>query len=191
MPEWQGSTITDPKVMRALAHPARIAIMEHLSATEVGATATGCARVSGLSPSATSYHLRELAKVGLVEEAPGRGDGRERVWRAALQSWRVDAGRSAAPEVRAAETTLVEAYLARELDRVRGWLRRAGDEPQEWYDAALLSESVLLVTADELAELNAAFLKMLEPYKKRRRSADPPDGARTVAVQYKSLPLET
>ncbi|WP_232075867.1 ArsR/SmtB family transcription factor [Phytohabitans suffuscus] len=38
--------------------------------------------MAGLSPSATSYHLRALARYGLVEQAPSRGDGRERVWRA-------------------------------------------------------------------------------------------------------------
>src|SRR5260221_7713240 len=73
-------TVRDPEVMRALAHPARLAIMEYLGGGNV-ATATECAQVCGLSPSATSYHLRELAKAGLIEEAPSRGDGRERVWR--------------------------------------------------------------------------------------------------------------
>ncbi|WP_442933752.1 ArsR family transcriptional regulator [Micromonospora sp. CPCC 205556] len=57
--------------MRALAHPARIAIMEHLSTREGGATA--CAEIVGLSPSATSYHLRASVKFGLVEQAPSRG----------------------------------------------------------------------------------------------------------------------
>ena len=75
--------ITDPQVMRALAHPARIEIMEYLASTGAGVTATECAEIVGLSPSATSYHLRELAKYGLVEQAPSRGDGRERVWRSA------------------------------------------------------------------------------------------------------------
>lgn len=64
-------TISDPQVMRALAHPARMAIMEHLGTLEGGATATECAEIAGLSPSATSYHLRELAKFGLVQQAPG------------------------------------------------------------------------------------------------------------------------
>jgi len=70
------ATIRDPQAMRAMAHPARLAIMEFLS-DGAGATATECAEVCGLSPSATSYHLRALARAGLVEEAPSRGDGRE------------------------------------------------------------------------------------------------------------------
>src|SRR5260221_5526260 len=74
--------ITDPRALRALAHPARIAIMQHL-ALEGPATATECADIAGMSPSACSYHLRALAKYGFVEEVPSVGlDRRHRTWRA-------------------------------------------------------------------------------------------------------------
>lgn len=181
-------TISDPQVMRALAHPARISIMEYLNTREDGATATECAEIVGLSPSATSYHLRALARFGLVEQAPGRGDARERVWRTVGQGWMVDAGRDAGPEARAAERTLVEAQAARDLERTRDWLRRVDDEPPEWYDAALLSDSLLLLTAEELVELNRAVLALVEPYRQRNRPS-PPAGARSVSVQYKAVPL--
>src|SRR4051794_8221064 len=82
--------VSDPQVMRALAHPARIEIVEHLSDTGQPVTATECAALVGLSPSATSYHLRELAKYGLVEQAPSRGDGRERLWRGTGTSVQID-----------------------------------------------------------------------------------------------------
>src|SRR5580704_15082466 len=59
--------LTDPKMMRALAHPARIAIWTHI-ALRGSVTATECAEVAGLSPSACSYHLRTLAKYGFIEE---------------------------------------------------------------------------------------------------------------------------
>jgi Helix-turn-helix domain len=58
--------LTNPRIMRALAHPARIVIWQHLG-LEGPATATECAAVAGLSPSACSYHLRTLAKYGFVE----------------------------------------------------------------------------------------------------------------------------
>lgn len=183
-------TISDPQIMRALAHPARLKIMEQLKATGAAVTATECAEVAGLSPSATSYHLRALAKFGLIEEAPSRGDARERVWRSAMSSWRIDAGRSAEPETQAAERALIEAFLAREVERTRDWLRRAADEPQEWYDAAMLADTVLLVTAEELAGLNAAVQQLLEPYKAWRRAADRPAAGRAVAVQYKAVPID-
>ncbi|MER6593545.1 metalloregulator ArsR/SmtB family transcription factor [Micromonospora purpureochromogenes] len=188
-PEQRRMTISDPQVMRALAHPARIAIMEHLSTREGGATATECAEVVGMSPSATSYHLRALAKFGLVEQAPSRGDARERVWRTFSHAWMVDAGQDAGPEARAAEQALVEAHAARDMERTRDWLRRAGDEPPEWYDVALFNDSLLLLTAAELAELNEAVLALLRPYRQRNRQADPPAGARSVAIQYKAVPL--
>jgi DNA-binding transcriptional ArsR family regulator len=76
-------------LMRALAHPARLALMAHLGHSGP-ATATECAGVVDLSPSAVSYHLRALAKAGLVEEAPGRGDGRERRWRRTEEPYQVE-----------------------------------------------------------------------------------------------------
>ncbi|MBM7492013.1 DNA-binding transcriptional ArsR family regulator [Micromonospora luteifusca] len=188
-PDTPRMTISDPQVMRALAHPARIAIMEYLNSREGGATATECAEIVGLSPSATSYHLRSLAKFGLVEQAPSRGDARERVWQVVTVSLVVDAGRDAGPAARAAEQAVVEAHAVRGMERIRDWSRRAGDEPAEWYDKALFNDTLLLLTADELAGLNEAVLALFRPYHARRREADPPPGARTVAVHYRTLPL--
>jgi DNA-binding transcriptional ArsR family regulator len=186
----QRMTITDPQVMRALAHPARLAIMEELGTSGAALTATEAAEVAGLSPSATSYHLRALARYGLVEEAPSRGDARERVWRSTVHSWQVDPGVAVDPETQAAEGALVDAYLSREVDRIRGWLARVADEPPEWASVALMSESTLLLTAEELATFNAELMRLIEPYKRRHRIANPPEGARTVAVTYKAVPLD-
>ncbi|MEV0425229.1 ArsR/SmtB family transcription factor [Micromonospora sp. NPDC049836] len=188
-PEQRRVTISDPQVMRALAHPARMAIMEHLGSLEGGATATECAEIAGLSPSATSYHLRELAKFGLIQEAPSRGDARERVWQAFSPSYYVETGQDADSEARAAELNLVDVHLARDSQRVREWIRRAPDEPREWYQAAWFSDTLLLLTAEELAALNVAVHGLLDPYRRRLRT-DPPEGARTVAVQYRALPLD-
>ena len=57
--------LSDPKAMRALAHPARLTILELLRA-EGTTTATRCASEIGSSPQAASYHLRALAKWGLM-----------------------------------------------------------------------------------------------------------------------------
>src|SRR6516162_99595 len=69
--------LSDPRASRALAHPARLAILEALTAGDE-LTATELAAVTGLSPSATSYHLKALAKWGIVEAGEGRADGRAR-----------------------------------------------------------------------------------------------------------------
>ncbi len=180
--------IRDPGVMRALAHPARLSIMERLMSGEP-ATATECAEVIGLSPSATSYHLRALAKVGLVEEAPGRGDGRERLWRSHLRGYDVDAGHRADPEARDAERELIDSFLIREETRVRQWLARSHDEPRDWYAASLFTEAGLMLTVDEMAELAKRLVEALEPYRGRSHTTPPP-GTRRVSVLVRAFPTE-
>jgi DNA-binding transcriptional ArsR family regulator len=180
--------IRDPQVMRALAHPARLAIMEELQGGRTG-TATELAQVCGLSPSATSYHLRALAKAGLVEEAPSRGDGRERVWQTQVRGFTIEPAPGASRDTRQAERELTDAFLDREEERVRRWLARSGDEPQEWYAASAISEGILLLTAEELNALNDAVLEMIRRYTRHRRP-DPPPGARLVSALYRAFPID-
>jgi DNA-binding transcriptional ArsR family regulator len=176
--------------MRALAHPARIAILEHLFAGNSG-TATELAEVCGLSPSATSYHLRALAKAKLIEEAPNRGDGRERVWRSSFQGLNVAAGPAASAAEQAAEHELTSTYIDREHAKTHEYLARRGAESQEWYDAAGFSSLRLVITAQELNEVNKKIHALLEPYGLTRRPADtvPPE-ARKVQVIYRAFPSD-
>src|SRR5690242_19451746 len=148
-----GVRISDPTVMRALAHPARIAIVEYLNNTGAVVTATETAELVGLSPSATSYDLRELAKYGLVEQAPSRGDGRERLWRGRSHSLRIDADLEE-PGAQAASEALIDLYLHRDQARTVAFLARQAEEPPEWREAATIMGQRLLVTADELREIN-------------------------------------
>jgi DNA-binding transcriptional ArsR family regulator len=176
----------DAAVMRAMAHPARLALLEHLR-NSGPATATECAGVVGLSPSATSYHLRALARAGLVEAAPGRGDGRERLWRITAGRFEVSGVADLDPEVREALRGLMESLLAWDEARVRRYLAQFEAEPREWQDAALFMDSTLQVTAAELTELSQAVYDLLEPYRKDRRT-DPPAGTRTVSIAIRALP---
>ncbi|GGK97095.1 ArsR/SmtB family transcription factor [Mangrovihabitans endophyticus] len=180
-------TIRDPQVMRALAHPARIEIMERLNGTDASVTATECADLVGLSPSAASYHLRELAKFGLIEQAPSRGDGRERVWRSAAEGLRIE-GAMENEEDRRAEQTLIEGFLARDFARIKDWYTRRHEAPQEWREAATVMTQKLQVTPGELAEISAQVQAILEPYRERERTADTPPDAATVAVLFTAHP---
>jgi DNA-binding transcriptional ArsR family regulator len=181
--------ITDPQVMRALAHPARISILEHLGSTGAVVTATECAGLVGLSPSATSYHLRELARYGLVEQAPSRGDARERVWRSTAAGFTVD-GDLDEPETRASQQALVDVYLNRDFARLREWVARSHEESKAWQEASVLMSPVLLLNAEELAEANRKIREVLDPYRRRERMADAPADARPVAVHYAAFPVE-
>ena len=184
-----GMRVSDPRVMRALAHPARIEIIDYLTSTGAAVTATECAGRVGMSPSATSYHLRELAKYGLVEQAPSRGDGRERVWRSAGTGLRIE-GDTHQPESMAAERALVETYLTRDVQRVRDWVDRQAAESAEWREASSIMGRQLLLTAAELTELNERIWELTEAYQARARQDSAPEGARRVVVQYTAIPLE-
>src|SRR6201984_1021816 len=101
--ETRGRTVTqltDPRALRAYAHPVRMALMGLLR-TEGPLTATRAAELLGESSGTCSFHLRQLAKYGLVEEAGG-GTGREKPWRATTTSTAWDATGDAAPETAAA-----------------------------------------------------------------------------------------
>jgi DNA-binding transcriptional ArsR family regulator len=172
--------------MRALAHPARLALLDRLNHGGP-ATATECADVVGLSPSAISYHLRALARAGLVEEAPGRGDGRERRWRRTSEGWEVNGVSGQGPEAVEAMRALLESMFALSDSRARQYLTRLADEPGEWQDAGFFMDSALLVTAPELEALGRAVIDLTAPYREGTR-ADPPAGARPVAVTFRAFP---
>ena len=71
----------DPRVLRAIAHPTRNRILSELSAAG-SLRAADIARDLGGPANQASFHLRQLAKYGLVEEAPDEArDRRDRVWR--------------------------------------------------------------------------------------------------------------
>jgi DNA-binding transcriptional ArsR family regulator len=182
--------IRDPRVLRALAHPARLAIIDALGTGRTG-TATQFAEVVGLSPSATSYHLRALAKYGLVEEAPSRGDGRERVWqrRPGTAGVAFDAGKDDSPELWAAGRLLIDAVLARDDALARRWAETADSDDEEWSHAARITKSHVLVTAEELEKINHAVEELLKPYTYTRRE-DAPAESRPVAINYRAFPTD-
>ena len=141
--------ITDPKAIRALAHPARLAVIEELYA---GAelTATECAQIAGLTPSAMSYHLRSLEKVGIVERVEHSGDGRERPWRAAGAYLQVESDSGIAEA--AALGTIV---LSRLSEQFAAWLARR-TEDKKWKDASIVGSGQVWLRAEELEEIGAA-----------------------------------
>ena len=174
--------------MRALAHPARLTILEELALGRAG-TATEFAVVCGLTPSATSYHLRALARAGLVQEAPGRGDGRERVWQlVSAGGIEVGSGPGSDADTMKAEQELVSVWLARSEARTRSWMARWPDESHDWYEAATLNETMIVATVDELRELNRKVAALLRPYARSNR-AEPPPESRMLAIGYRTVPL--
>jgi DNA-binding transcriptional ArsR family regulator len=179
--------ISDPRALRALAHPGRLAILQHL-VLDGPATATECAEVAGLSPSACSYHLRALARYGFVEEDPSSGqDRRHRPWRARVVAISVGSDPNR-PEAFRTATRQLEESLRASFDQVRSqYLNREHAYPGEWQRAAGSSQDVLHVTPAELEAATAKVQQLLSEYR-RLRPEDRPPGARRVHVMFDFTP---
>ncbi|MGN6723942.1 MAG: ArsR/SmtB family transcription factor [Marmoricola sp.] len=182
-----GDVELDAQGMRALAHPVRLAILTRLQQNGPH-TATGLAPHVGASPSVTSWHLRHLAKHGLVRDAETLGNGRERWWEAASRGFRVsvkdEVGRHAARALR-------DAMDATEGDPVGEWQREV--EPLlelEWLDLSGLSDTTILVTREELEQVEGAMEQLLAPYvlRKDAPAVEVPDEARLVRIRRRVLP---
>jgi DNA-binding transcriptional ArsR family regulator len=179
--------LTDPRALRALAHPVRLDLIGLLRRGGP-LTATQAGERIGESPSSCSFHLRQLAKYGLVEEAGG-GHGRERPWRATAISteW---AARGSDDEADAAGAMLSRVVVERYFESALGWLDRRAVEDPEWVDAAAISDALVYMTAAELRELDRGFRTLLEPYLKRLETREQPaEGARPVNVIALAFPL--
>ena len=162
--------VTDVRALSALAHPVRAALLSHLMA--VGPrTASECAPVVGASASNCSWHLRHLAKFGLVEPV-ATADGRERRWRAAATGFAFTA---AGPAGRAAEHALGVVQLDEEDRLSRASLREADELPEDWRVASGLSTYGLLMSPAELTALRARLDALIRPYIAMTREDAPPD----------------
>jgi DNA-binding transcriptional ArsR family regulator len=178
--------LTDPRAIRALAHPARLALMDRLL-TGGPATATQCAAAVGGTPSSCSYHLRALAKFGFVEEAGG-GRGRERLWRIRARSIRLPRGEKPRDHTAAADL-LLSRFLELDDLMLATFMndRDAFDPP--WRDALTYRQGNVYVTPDELMGLANQVRGLLQTYA-RDDPADRPEGARLVYVSLRAVPRQ-
>jgi predicted transcriptional regulator len=178
--------LTDPKAMRALAHPVRMALIELFALNET-LTATQASELLGESPANCAFHLRTLAKYGFVAEAGG-GRGRERPWRVVFGSINVGSFRDN-PQAALAADVLTEAWHERVFQRARRALTRS-NAPEGWEDAQTSSQTVMFITADELEEIDKDVRTILDRYRDRKR--DPalrPPGALPVELIFMAYAL--
>jgi predicted ArsR family transcriptional regulator len=170
------TTITPSSAgLRALSHPTRLKMLMLLR-LEGPATATQLAQQLALNTGATSYHLRQLAEHGFIEEDAERGDGRDRWWKAAHESTRMNM--SARP---AEETEDAEAYLHTVALMYTETLMQAVAErrflPKAWQRATTTSDWHIRLTPQRAEEL----LDALEEVISRWSDAEQPDGTAAAA----------
>ncbi|QXC59104.1 helix-turn-helix domain-containing protein [Aquihabitans sp. G128] len=176
----------DATQLRALAHPLRMRLLARLR-REGPATASALARRFGTNSGQTSYHLRQLAEAGLVEDDPEHGDGRDRWWRAAHEStsWSstefVDD-----PDAKAADAWLLGHLIRRHGESLGAWLDEREHLPAAWMSASDLSDLWLVMTPERLKAMSAELHAVIARYR-----AEPPDtapDAREVTVHLHAFP---
>ncbi len=170
--------LTDPRSLRALAHPLRLELMALLR-SHGPLTATTAAALTGESAGSCSFHFRQLAKWGLIEEAP-HGSGRQRPWRATadVTTWSTlptSDGQDAAQQL---NRVLAERYLAGLLQ----WYGRTASEPAEWVAAAATADVRFRLTVEEFARLNEDLRAVLLRW--AQETADRPARDDTRLVQF-------
>lgn len=163
--------MSDPQAMRALAHPLRLDLLEVLSAAGP-ATAAWCGRALGVPQANCSFHLRQLARYGFVEEADSGADRRERKWRLVEgdREFRFDlSGAEAATDegagaagavARQVERTVVE----REMAAILEYAGRRAEEAPEWRGRAGMVSALAVVSAEDLSEIERKWTELLAPY---------------------------
>jgi DNA-binding transcriptional ArsR family regulator len=180
--------ISDARTLKALAHPVRVALIEALvlggpmTATQVG-------EQIGESPTTCSFHLRQLAKYGFVEEAGG-GKGRARPWRITSIGFSIAIPEDQ-PEAELAGSAVARIFRERQLDRYRTWLETKASYPPQWRKAAFDSDYILYLTPEELEQLTAELHAGLYE-RMHERLTDPskrPPGSLPVEVQLFSYPI--
>ncbi|HEX3824274.1 MAG TPA: winged helix-turn-helix domain-containing protein [Mycobacteriales bacterium] len=177
--------LQDSRDIRALAHPARLAIIDALGSGDE-LTATECAELTGLSPSATAYHLKMLQRYDFAERAPARTDGRERPWRATGRQRSVDL-EPTTPAGVAAAATVALTFFDRSRAVAAEFIATEHEEPPEWQDAASLASADVWLTPEETRAVVAALAAVVEPYRDRA-APDRPEGSRRVRTMSVVFP---
>ncbi|MGZ4311101.1 MAG: winged helix-turn-helix domain-containing protein [Solirubrobacteraceae bacterium] len=167
--------LTDPGVLEALAHPVRLDLLTYLM-SDGPASASICARAVGDTPSNCSYHLRTLARSGLVESVRSP-DRRQRPWRATITGFELDQDPDPATREGRGAAAVMAASLALQQRLLRDYLSHRDAVPAAWRDADLASSYTLRVTPSELAALGEQLDALIHPLIAAGRASAPDDAA--------------
>ncbi|SDD82324.1 winged helix-turn-helix domain-containing protein [Nocardioides lianchengensis] len=180
MPE--SRPVHDPKVLRAIAHPVRNRILTELDAAG-SLRAADLAALLDIPANQASFHLRQLAKYGLIEEDPDAArDRRDRVWRSSPRGVNLDLGEiEKAPGGKAASAV----YRAQSAAKAHAYVERAHDDRRDEGTARSVMDSSLRLTKDEARELSQELVDLVTAWGERTRGRD--DAERRTYLYYAML----
>ena len=182
--------VTDVRALRALAHPLRNRLLGQLR-LHGPATASQLGRAVGESSGSTSYHLRQLAQYGFVEEVEGQGTARERWWRARhrMTSWQPSdiEGQEGGAEV---EDELLRMQLDVRGRVLRAWQTQRHELDAAWTAAASLNDHVLRLRPDQSRALADELNAVLARWMAAHPSDVPAEGTELVAVLSDVVPVK-
>ncbi|KOU05150.1 MULTISPECIES: winged helix-turn-helix domain-containing protein [Streptomyces] len=157
----------DARTLRAVAHPLRLRLLNALR--EFGpATASGLGERLGESSGATSYHLRQMAEAGLVEDAPELGKGRERWWRSVHDGSIFESSafrQHADPAVRGAIDFVLHETATSHAEELNAWLGTVGDWSDAWQRSWDMSDFKIRLTPELAMELSRKMHELVESYR--------------------------
>ncbi|MFC9298750.1 ArsR/SmtB family transcription factor [Streptomyces sp. NPDC057011] len=177
--------LLDARSLRGLAHPLRMRMLAALR-HDGPATASQLAQRLGESSGATSYHLRQLAAHGFVEDAPEHGKGRERWWKAAHDGTIFDESLiyDEDPETRGAADLFLHEIATIHTQEMSTWLGTAHQWSQEWRRGSDLSDFTLRLTPGQTLELVRRMHELVNSY----RDLPPEEGAESVRIHTHVMP---
>lgn len=183
-PDPRTHVLSDPRTIRALAHPLRVDLYA-LIGREGPLTSAEAGRRLGISQALASHHIRQLARHGFLTRAPGR-DNREHPWRAVSNSmsWR---GAGSTEEGAAAADLLEQVFIEAAVNRYLAWQGERGASEPGWRDTAGVGFNSVHLTGDELRGLVEAIDALIKPYVESRPMDDPathPEGSALVDLTY-------
>jgi Helix-turn-helix domain len=179
--------LTDPRSMRAITHPVRLALLEVL-ALEGPLTATKAGELIGEPPNTCSFHLRQLAKYGFVEEA-GSGPGRNRPWRLTKVGMHFSDVHDD-PETRLAARGLDRLLRERYFARLQTFYDTRADYPAHWKEVTGASQFVLYVTPEELRAVDEEVTAVFDRFRDRTLDTGRrPSGSLPVEVLLFAYPI--
>ncbi|PWJ09111.1 transcriptional regulator [Streptomyces sp. NWU49] len=181
----------DARSLRGLAHPLRMQLLNVLRRNGP-ATASQLAAKLGESSGATSYHLRQLAAHGFVEDVPEHGKGRERWWKAVHKGVRFDDAllEDRDPEVRGAADLFLHEVANQHTREVATWLGGNDDWSESWRRASDMSDWTLRLTPELADELVHKMHDLVESYRAQAPEDGTPD-VEQVRVHTHVLPVRT